>query len=570
MLSPQRIKKSSFLKGMMNEMNPGDFWFCKDVDIDTMDPYIVPSHQLFLENKSEDYPIIDEIFSSTIFDGKIIATNKSAEKIIYKGTDNWDTLHTMTGVTNALGVFGDTDKSSGTEVGKLYYASNSHAGMYAAGGSWTDNWQTFTVSNDGARVPITKFLKYICFGNKNYLATWDIGNTAWNAARLTLPLGYNITWMKAKTDYLVICAHHDLNGSMIFIWDGDATTYNLAIPLGNVKSYGADMQNDEIYTVTSDGWLSKLVSNSYLEKQCRLPDFSDSEFISYSIYPDAIKFYQGLLLIGLNGWSTLTKRYMFGGVWAFNPLTKSLYHKHSISSGEVTGRTITSILPNDLTNSILRIVWTDGTNYRVDVLSNAGVLNIKTEGSILVTDFIDGGEPAIGKRFKMFILNFLKQMTNNAAEKYIVRYNTSEQYVKKVVTCVSGSTNYFILTGSNSADVNVGDEVTITQGDGAGNIRNIISKEASGANWKFTVDAALSSSKQYSSSSIIAISEFFKITPEILGSENIDANHRILRFSKRSRKIQFKIEFCTPPGQTTPKVGLADWTAVFIKDVRLK
>jgi len=570
MVQIKTITQGDFVNGISNEINKGSFWFCKDLDIDTRNPFVLPSYKLFLENKSENNPILDEIFSSTIFDGKIVATNKSAEKIIYKGTNNWDTLHTMTGVTNALGVCGDTDKSSGTEVGKLYYASNSHAGMYAAGGLWTDNWQAFTVSNDGARVPILKFLKYMCFGNKNYLATWDIGSSAWNAARLTLPLGYNITWMKAKTDYLVICAHHDLNGSMLFLWDGDATTYNLAIPLGNVKSYGADMQNDEIYTITSDGWISRLASNSYLEKQCRLPDFSDSEFIDYSIYPDAIKFYQGLLLIGLNGWSTLAKRYMFGGIWAFNPLTKSIYHKHSISSGEVTGRTITSILPNDLTNSILRIVWTDGTNYRVDVMDNDGALNVITEGAILVTDMIDCGDPAIGKRFKMFILNFLRQLSNNASEKIIVRCNTSEKYVKKVVSVVSGSTNYFVLTGSNSLDVNVGDEVVISEGDGAGNIRNIIAKEASGANWKYTVDSALSSNKEYSSSTYLAISEFFKIEPEILGSENINATHRILRFMKRSRKIQFKIEFCNPPSQTESKTGLANWSLAFIKDVILK
>ena len=570
MLSEREVKKSDFVKGISNEINVGDFWFSKDMDIDVQNPFIVPSHKLFLVNKSEDYAIIDEIYSSSIFDGKIVATNKSEEKIIYKGTDNWDTLRTMTGVTNALGVFGDTDKSSGTEVGKLYYASNSHAGMYAAGGSWTDNWQAFTVSNAGARVPIEKFLKYICFGNKNYLATWDIGASTWNASRLTLPLGYNITWIKAKRDYLVIGCHHDLKGSAIAIWDGNSTTYNSFISLGNIKSFGADVYNDTLYTVTSDGWISRLAENTYLEQISRLPDYSDSEFLAFTIYPDAIKFYQGLLLIGLNGWSTLAKRYMFGGIWAFNPLTKSLYHKHSISSGEVTGRTITSILPNDLTNTILRIVWNDGTNWRVDVMDNDGVLNVITQGAILVTEQIDGGEPAIGKRFKKFIVNFIKQLTDSASSKVIVRYNTSESYNKKVCVCVSGSTNYFVLTGSNSVDVNVGDEVTIVQGYGAGQIRNITAKEASGANWKFTVDSVLTSSYEYSSATTIMIAEFFKIEPEILGSENIDATHRILRFMKRARKIQFKIEVCNPSGQTTPKVGIANWTATFVPDVRLK
>ena len=569
MLSEREVKKSDFVKGISNEINVGDFWFSKDMDIDIQNPFIVPSFKFFRETGSDYNEDFDNMISSTIYNGQHVSVNSLLGKILYKST-TWGVLHTVSGVQYTLGVFGDTDKSSGTEVGKLYYASNTRAGLYTQGGSWDDTWQTFETSNLGARVPIQKFLKYICFGNKNYLATWDIGNSVWNATRLTLPLGYNITWIKAKRDYLVIGCHHELNGSAVVLWDGNSTTYNSFIPLGNIKSFGADVYNDTLYTVTSDGWISRLAENTYLEKESRLPDYTDSEFLAFTICPDAIKFYQGLLLIGNNGWSTLIKRYMFGGIWAFNPLNKSLYLKHSISSGECINKTITSILSNDLTNKDLRIAWTTGTVNTIDILSNSGSLNVISEGAILVTEQIDGGEPAIGKRFKKFIVNFIKQLTDSVESKVIVRYNTSEAYNKKVVTCVSGSTNYFVLGGVSALDVNVGDEVTIVNGAGAGQIRNITAKEASGANWKFTVDSALSSSYEYSSATTIMIAEFFKIEPEILGSENIDATHRILRFMKRARKIQFKIEVCNPTGQTTPKVGIANWTATFVPDVRLK
>jgi hypothetical protein len=187
-------------------------------------------------------------------------------------------------------------------------------------------------------------------------------------------------------------------------------------------------------------------------------------------------------------------------------------------------------------------------------------------GAILVTPLLDD-EPYLRKRFKQVILNFWKPLINTSFARIVIKYNTSEQYQKST----------FYATGGGSTTINVsfvqsswevGDEVTVLSGGGAGQIRHIAAIDT--VNKILTVDETLYNGESYDSNSYIMLSSFKKIAT-IKGSDYPAAVNKLLRFNARSKKIQLKIEVWSPSGFVGEwDMGISDISTVYIPDRIIK
>lgn len=563
---PRKIWKiSRYDKGVGNFNAEGMFWWTQNLDLEATPPYLRVAAKLIKEVDSATLLTLADIFWGVIFNSAIYVINMLDGKVFTNLSGSWVEVHDNVNAWGGLGLFGDEDF--------LYFASNGWAGRYDKT-TWTDSWQSFATSNVAELCPITKFLKFICFGNQQYLATWDTAASAWNATRITLPPGFRIKWLKPLTDYLVISAHHNAFGSALFFWDGISGTYNRVLQLPNVRSLAGVVDKNVLYVITGDGWIN-LFNGVGLIRLNRFPDIElDANYANLiNVNPDAVKVFQGLILIGkaASGFD-MSKRFYPGGVWVFNPATRALYFKHTMSHFGITNNSgsgviaIGSIIVDQLGN-IFRVAWYKGSGtgaYTIDNSMDFGSAKPYDWGAFLVTPLLDD-EPYRRKRFIQTIINFWKPFVNSSFARVIVKYNITEQYQRDSRYASSG-TNLSFTLGFVPSYWEVGDEVSVLSGGGAGQIRHI--KSISGTT--ITVDETLYGSASYDSTSYILLSKFKKIG-EVKGSTEPDIVNKLIRFNARSKKIQLKIEIWSPSGFTGQwDMGIADISTVYIPDRIIK
>ncbi len=569
-----------FSKGCETDVNKGSFYFSQNIKFNGNHPYIISEDKLFEEDVT-DLLHLRKIMGSTYFNSMPYACNMDNSGGTITGgvlrkqssyQDSWVSPHVNTKWAT-VGIFGDSNVVGAAETGVLYYMSNTHIGRLPDLINYTDDWQKLKVSNDYNPMPITKFLKFICFANMNYLAIWDIGASSFDDDRLILPDGYIIKWMKPTTDYLIIGANHPVLGGIIVLWDGISTTYNSVIQLGLTKTLGCDVQNNACYIIDDEGWISILAGGStVMNKLARIPDTEDNT-INLNIYADAVKFYNGKLVFGMaNSYSSVEKRSMYCGLWEYDPITNAVYFKNTVSSGAcfnyVAGYGIDhirSVMVDRSSNQDLRVAWNNYDESFVDCNRDSSRKSY-SEGIFLITNWIDGGTTT-RKRFMKVILNMMKELPNTSQAKVIVKYCDTENINKIIKKANGGSSDYFTLTTGDSININVGDEVQVVAGAGAGRIVNIISKELSGTNYKFTVD---SSGEAFSSTSVLLISEFKVIGEPIVGNEYFESS-KLLKFHCRAKKIRLKVLLFTRSGFSVQfDVGISDISTISAEDKIIK
>jgi hypothetical protein len=114
----------------------------------------------------------------------------------------------------------------------------------------------------------------------------------------------------------------------------------------------------------------------------------------------------------------------------------------------------------------------------------------------------------------------------------------------------------------------IGDEVSVLSGGGAGQIRHITAIDT--VNKRITVDETLYNGESYNNNSYIMLSAFKKIVV-VKGNEYPSITNKLLRFNARSKKIQFKVEVWSPSGFTGEwEMGISDISTVYIPDRIIK
>lgn len=568
-------KISKFDKGVGNINTEGMFWWAQGLDFESSPPYIRVAAKMIKEVDSASVTTLGDIFWGAIFDSTNWVINMLDGKVFKFNYPSWSEVHDNVNAWGGLGLFGDSQIDNFTEKGFLYFASNGWAGRYQREtDTWTDSWQSFAVSNQAELCPITKFLKFVCFGNQQYLAVWDTGASTWNATRITLPLGYKIKWLMPLTDYLVISAHHNAFGSALFFWDGISGTYNRVLQLPQVRSLAGAVDKNRLYVITGDGYIN-IFDGSGLIRLNRFPDIElDANYASLlNINPDAVKVFQGVILIGKSASGfDMSKRFFPGGIWVFNPATNALYFKHTMSHFGITNNSgygvigIGSIFV-DTGGNIFRVAWNKGGGsgqYIIDNSMDSGSARPYNYGAFIVTPLLDD-EPFRRKRFIQTILNFWKPLVDSSLARIVVKYNITEQYQKASQYASGGTSNTFTL-GFVPSYWEVGDEVTVLSGNGAGQIRHITSISGT----TITVNESLFGGASYDSTSYLLLTKFKKIG-EIKGNSEPGIVNKLMKFNTRSKKIQLKIEIWSTSGFTGEwDMGISDISTVYIPDRIIK
>ena len=554
-------KASRFHKGISNLNADGSFWFSNGLDIDQYPPYIKVSNKFFKETDSVLLPALDEPWGMAYFNNRYYMANRNNGKIFENTFSSWVEVHDNVNIWGGSGMFADEDY--------LYYAGSTWIGRYDKT-TWTDSWQSLNVNTAFDPVPITKFLKFICFGNKQYMAAWDTAASSWNPNRLTLPSGYVIRWLAPLTDYLVVSAHHESQGSALFFWDGYSQTYNRVLQLTQTECLSGVVDKNVLYMVMRDGWICRF-NGTGIEKLNRFPDMDYQDYIN--ILAQCVKVYQGMIYIakGSNTFET-TRRHHFCGIWVFNPATNALYYKHRFSNNAVNNHTggVSSVQFLFVDRNTIRVGYRDSTKYIVDINHDTGTYRPYDFGAYWVSPLVDD-EPYLRKRFKQAILNFMKPIPNSSFARFEVKYNTSERWVRDMKSVNSGGSDFCILS-SFPTGMEVGDEVIVTTGGAAGQTRHI--KAMDTVTKRIDFDETLyyvgGSIGTMSAGDMVMITPFKKLGT-IKGNENSGKVNKMIRFNARIKKIQFKVEIWSNSGFGGEwDMGLKDFSAIFVPDRIIK
>jgi hypothetical protein len=349
------------------------------------------------------------------------------------------------------------------------------------------------------------------------------------------------------------------------------------LQLPNLSAPAGVVDKNRLYVITGDGWIN-LFDGSGLVKLNRFPDMEAGD-INLSISPDAVKVHKGVILIGLRAHGfNMEKRYYAGGIWCFNPDTRALYFKHTMSHGGITNISGTGVISiGSIMLSVnadqFRVAWYKGGGsgpYIIDVNNDGGSYKPYDWNAIIVSPLFDD-EPYRRKRFIQQVLNFWKPMPDSSFARYVVKYSTEERYQKYSAFATGGTSTYFTMSFIPTAYFKVGYEVTVVAGSGAGQVRHITSIDTS-LN-RVYVDETLYNSpngNSYGSDSYILVTPFQKIGT-IKGNENANAVNKLFRFNARAKKIQIKVEIWSPSGFTGQwDLGLSDMSTVYVPDRIIK
>jgi hypothetical protein len=560
---PKKIWKASrFHKGVSNLNSEGTFWFSNGLEFDLYPPFLKVANKFFKETDSTITTTLDEPSFACYFNNRYYTINHNNGKIFENTYSSWVEVHDNVNIWGGSGMFADDDY--------MYYAGSTWIGRFDKT-TWVDSWQSLNVNTAFDFVPITKFLKFICFGNKNYLATWDTGASSWNPGRLTLPAGYVIRWLAPLTDYLVVSAHHGTFGSALFFWDGYSQTYNRVIQLTQTECLSGAVDKNVLYMLMRDGWICRF-NGVGIEKLNRFPDMDYQDYIS--LRAECFKVYQGLIYIakGSNTYD-IAHRNQFCGIWCYNPATNALYFKHRLSNNSVNHVTpagVSAVYCLYVDNLNIRVMWTDGIKSIIDVNSDTGTFRPYDFGAYWISPLLDD-EPYLRKRFKQIVLNFFKPIPNSSFSRFEVKYNTTEQTLRDVRSVTGGGSDYLILP-YGLANYEIGDEVIVLAGPAAGQTRHI--KAINTSTGRIDLDETLyyvgGSLGYIQSGDFVAITPFKKLGT-IKGNENVAKVNKMLRFNARSKKIQFKIEIWSNSGYGGEwDMGLKDVSALYVPDRIIK
>ena len=593
---PKKVWQTSrFEKGLGNLNADGMFWWAQNLDLETTPPFLRVAQRLFKKIDTASQPDFDSVPVDGAMFGKHLGGTAMYNWMLIRGWGtypkiyryeypNWVLAHTYYFTQRAFSLLGDSQFASpviGTEQGFLYYTVGNALGRYDAGAdSWNDNFQSLGsgVIYGQSNVPLIKFLKYVVAGFNNFVCTWDTVNLVWagnpNPPKITLPQNFDIRWFAVLTDWLVIGAF-DLTtgGSALFFWDGISGTYNRVLRIPNTSCPAGVVDKNRLYVITGDGWINYF-DGSGLQKLNRFPDIESGD-VQFYVNQNAVKVHKGVILIGkpASGFN-MEKRYYAGGIWVFNPMTNALYFRNTLSHGGITnisGQGVIEVGSIMLTpnGDEFYVGWDKGGDpgrYVLDNNNDTGTYRPYKYNAIIVSPIFED-EPYRRKRFIQEVINFWKPLVNTAFARYVVKYNTTEKYQKYNTYCVGGSNIYFDVSfiGTN---FEVGDEVTVVAGNGAGQVRHITKIDTTiNRVW---VDETLYDGASYDNTSYVMFTPF-KLAGVIKGSDYPSAVNRLVRFNARAKKIQIKVEIWSPSGFIGEwDMGIRDMSTIYIPDRTIK
>jgi hypothetical protein len=356
----------------------------------------------------------------------------------------------------------------------------------------------------------------LCIGNDYYLATVT-GGTTGNSQKLTLDTTQRIRWIVGGNSRVyigTINVAENIGHSYVYEWDGGDTVPTRAYKLQSRGTLSGVMHEDTLYTVDSDGALLRLEGGG-LKRVAQFPVYNtryttpgldDIEYLGGGfVGHKGMLSFRGKVLILADpsaGETDELPEYGGAGIWEYNPDTGSFTNKHVITldktgSVDFGQRRLAGTSLDETPGALFEARYSASNDGAQLVASSGYYTNSSSTGIGIFYDDIVGGSDRRGSLVTNQIhapdtshnweIRLKYEPMKNAGDSIVLKYRTREDpNLPFTATSTWTDANTFTTTDTSCANVVVGNECEVIQGDGGGcraHVTNI-----SYANPTYTID----------------------------------------------------------------------------------
>lgn len=435
-------------------------------------------------------------------------------------------------------------------------------------GTWTADWWT----GKGGSALSSATPHPLCFGFTKELLIGDgkriksfVSNTVDNE-RLILSSEYEIVWIRSSNSAYWIGARHKYNGeAKVFMWDGYSDYVNGDYKIGSDITFAGVIKDEIPYTVNGNGQLLAFSGSGFTEVarfpianevKKRLNEGLDTYPIN--INRNGMAVFEGKILIFISSGIEVSgsgTNYTFienqlSGIWEYTKET-GLYHKYSIVSGSYdfgssTIKQAGALFPINKTYGF----FAGAQAYSNYGSTERGVINyFPSTDSIAKMGYFITPQIYTSEVEEMWqkIYTLYKKLTNTG-DFIQIKYRT---YVDPILSFDSfgtwTSTTTFTTTATEFANVEVGDEIEIFSGIGAGLSANITAISSVGGTYTVTIDFTLTGA---SGTFAFRTANWVKLTSI---TDTVSKNKEIT-VGTNSNWIQFKVVMYSVSGGNSPEL----------------
>lgn len=556
-----------------NQANEGDFfgslWATRNIDFDKKRGVLALSKRA--------YPLIQDPSSASTL-GMVMSIVYLFDKWWFCGhNDIYYSNNDLTSLTEdsasghpGIGLGGDAVAWQGS-----LYATTNNAIKKRTSTTWSDPSMTSITFTSGLSHPLcVNWDNSLLIGDANivYRKATDDSNTT----VVTLPSEYEIKWIRVGNHNAYIGTKNTTNGdAAVFLWDGAASNYNQYYPVKGSWCFSGVWKDGSLYVVTNIGKLQVLDANGFRDVT-QFPNYiEDFKYIwansnfAGMITQRGMQVINGKITINIDSYhwkldSSSGSDYIFpqmpAGVWIYDEEI-GLYHKMSPSNSTTT---------ND--NGQVKVVGYAGaiselytgatapigyqTDLGVDIVTGAGLFRgNNTDYYYTIQSLVEGNNRGyfITSRFNSsqvkddFQKIFVKfNSINSTSDQIIIKYRTTYKeplYLSKTISTSSitwtwSNSNTFTTT-SDLSTVEVGDEVEVMTGGGAGTMAHVLTISSNGGTWTVVLDEDVTGSVANEVGGAI-IQNFKKLPAPAITYPETD--FREFPVNIASKWIQFKVE----------------------------
>ncbi len=400
---------------------------------------------------------------------------------------------------------------------RLLYARREFLGKLESS-TYTDSWKDFGIDIPEFR-PMELFEDMVLIGNRNTVAALFTSDDSFTENAFSLPSDFTIRCIKAGKTGILIAANTGNRGYLI-LWDGNSLR-SIApwIYLPNIILSITTDDSGTFMVTTRDGFY---LTNGYsLERYAKFPvsenwtSNSSSGFMRGNVLPSGTAYADGKFCVAYSPDENIARTPM--GVWVYDPQTGLWEHIKHPRNYRIEG-TVGALFLDSALNLNISYTTEDGTpeNY-------VGVIEDKSPTqSILITDELgQGNNPKYAEALIASIRFSPNWSTRYPTHTWTVTakiYDFKRQLHGYGLTNGTSATTSTIKNSGNLAlykSAQVGDEITILNGNNAGQIRTITAIANAGTNTEtWTLNSALPN--------LTATGVYIQITPfKLIGTKSI-------------------------------------------------
>lgn len=487
--------------------------------------------------------------------------------IAYGGRPWYGSSRPDSGWTNTV-IGGNEPTSTNTDVdmkvfnGKLYATtSDNYLKRMATAGAWTN------IASIGTGIHILCNYKdhlYWSEGNFN-IHSINYAETVITSSNYTFTvpnIDGHISWMAAGSNRIWIgWTSNDGTRGSIFDWDGVSLVASREYKIEAQGSCTCVIKNDIPYVLDIEGRLLAF-NGSNFQEVARLPIANTSTPIISGVANTSQKLahFNGSLLVNdkllflINPIQAYQEPYLencLPGIWEYTEET-GLYHKYSVSTstladspefdygqqslifaGALFDATISktgTVFPSSRQGSVLFGARAYRTTISSPVLLGVdNTLDDIKKSAYITTSWLESSQ--VEDVWKSIVVKYNKLL--NTTDKIKVKYRTIKRDASYISVNWTSSTT-FTTSSADMANYEIGNEVELALGAGAGKVVNISNISYSNPTYTVTVDEAT----QATGSLNVRLQKWYKL-PEITNTLQF-ANLPLPQYNKDT-KIQFKI-----------------------------